>query len=264
MPRRVLWVMVWLAGFMTWTDFANFANIEWKERKGSHFILYEQEENAFSDEVLSKAEDFYQSTIRYFGSISDQGFWTWDHRCKIFIYESRTEYLNNTGQPDWSSGFANIKERAIVSYQNAPDFLESVLPHEMAHLIFREFIEADNRQVPRWLDEGFAIAQEVHMRVALDEAVKRAVHSNAAIPIGNLGQIGALHVRQAEQAKLFYAEAQSLTRFLLTGRDSSYFINFCRSLRDGLGLEEALRKSYREFSSLEDLEKSWKKHVLQS
>ena len=241
-----------------------FSEVAWNERKGNHFFLYEQEGGSFSDEVLRRAEDIYSDTIRYFGSLSSQGFWTWEQRCKIYLYDSRNQYLTETRQPEWSSGFADIRRRAIVSYQNAPDFLDSVLPHEMGHLILREFIEVDNRQVPRWLDEGFAIAQEAHMRVALDDAVKRAVRSNAAIPISDLNKIGGLQNRPAEQAKLFYAQAQSLTRFLLQNRDSSHFINFCRLLRDGVSLGDALRRSYREFENLEEFEKEWKRYVLQS
>lgn len=236
---------------------------EWQELKGSHFVVFSQsKESDFSDEVLRKAENHYSETIRYFGSLS--GFWSWDNRCKIYLYSSRESYLFNTRQPEWSSGFADIKRRSIVSFENAPDFLDSVLPHEMAHLILREFIEAENKQVPRWLDEGFAISREENMRVALDETVRKAVRNNAAIPLYDLSKIGNLQSRPAEQAKLFYAQAQSVTRFLLESRDSSYFINFCRLLRDGMGLEVALLKSYREFSDFQDFEKKWKRYVLNS
>ena len=261
MPARAVWMILVLSAL---APFFCFSETAWNEEKGSHFVVYAQAPSSFSDDVLRAAEDVYQNEIRYFGSISDQGFWSWERRAKIYLYASREDYLARTGQPDWSSGFADIRQRAIVSYQNAPDFLDSVLPHEMAHLIFREFIEANNREVPRWLDEGFAIAQEKRMRAALDEAVKKAAKSGSTIPLSDLNRIGSLHVRPAEQAKLFYAQAQSLTRFLLDHRDSSYFINFCRFLRDGVPIEDALRRSYREFSNLNEFEKSWKKYVLGS
>ena len=237
----------------------------WQDDKSTHFIVYYEESSSFAGEVISASENHYQDMIRYFGSLPQSNFWTWENRCKIYIYASRSNYMERTNQPEWSSGFADVKRRAIVSYEDAPDFIDSVLPHEMAHLIFREFIEVGNRQVPRWLDEGFAIAQEERIRVSLDQAVKKAIKSNSTIALRDLGQIGSLHVRPAEQAKLFYAQAQSLTRFLIEKRDSSYFINFCRLLRDGERLEDALRKSYgQDFPTLEAFEKSWKKYVLNS
>ena len=263
MPLR--FVVLFLLFFTCTKSAFAIEEASWKEKKGSHFLIYEQEESSFAAQVLDKAEDFYQDEIRYFGTLPENSFWSWENRCKIYLYHSRAEYMTQTRQPEWSSGYADVKRRAIVSYEDAPDFLESVLPHEMAHLIFREFIEADNQRVPRWLDEGFAIAQESAMRTSLDETIRKAVRSNSTIPLRDLNAVGSLHNHPAEQARLFYAQAQSLTRFLLEDRDSSYFVNFCRALRDGLGLEEALRKSYgSDFSSLDTFEKNWKRYVLES
>ena len=144
----------------------------WHETKGKHFIVYAQEGGSFSNSVLRKAEEHYQSITRYFGNLPKSDFWSWDNRCKIYIYRSRAEYVSQTGQPEWSGGFADVNSRSIVSFQNAPDFFDSILPHEMAHLVFREFVQLNNREVPRWLDEGFAIAQETNVRTASDETVR--------------------------------------------------------------------------------------------
>ena len=240
------------------------ADSSWNEKKGEHFIVYFQTDGAFAESALASADHIYEEEVRYFGSMP-QDFWLWDNRCKIYLYDSQESYLVATHQPDWSNGYADVHERAIVSYEGAADFLEMVLPHEMAHLIFREFVEAGNTKVPRWLDEGFAISQEKKTRSYLDQAIKRAVSSDKAIEIGELNRFSALHMTPADQAKLFYAEAQSLTHFLLEGRDGSHFLNFCRSLRDGADMEEALRKGYPgEFSTVVTFEKKWKKFVMAS
>ncbi|MBI4388009.1 MAG: hypothetical protein HY582_03085 [Candidatus Omnitrophica bacterium] len=260
MPLR-FFLCAWITWF-GWCEISyGFDNSNWEEKKGNHFVVYAQDHSSFTDDVLREAEDVYQDIIRYFGSLPKDHFWSWENRCKIYIYPSQSEYVRLTKQPEWSSGFADVRKRTIVSFENAPDFLESVLPHEMAHLIFREFIASDNRQVPRWLDEGFAISQEKNIRVALDQTIQRAVQTNSALSFQDLTTMSSLHTRPTDQARLFYAQAQSITRFLLERRDPSYFINFCRLLRDGASLEEALRKSYRDFSSLRELEQEWKRHV---
>ena len=243
----------------------SFADDLWNEKKGEHFLIYYQSDSSFAERVLEQAEEVYERETGYFGSISGKNFWLWDNRCKLFLYNSQHAYLNATGQPEWSSGYADVGERAIVSYERAPEFLDTVLPHEMAHLIFREFVEVGNRSVPRWLDEGFAISQEKNVRDYLDETIKKAVHQQGSIPLEELNRAGALHGAPANQARLFYAEAQSLARFLIEGRDGSHFLNFCRSLRDNASFEEALVKGYQnEFSSIDTLEKKWKKFVMAS
>lgn len=263
MPRKLIFVL--FMGLASAELLVGLEESQWAEKKGSHFVVYQREESNFGDEVLRRAEEAYRDIIDYFGSLPQSGFWSWDNRCKIYLYGSRSEYMAATRQPNWSSGFADINHRAIVSYDSAPDFLDSVLPHEIAHLIFREFVTAGNARVPRWLDEGFAIAQEERMRVSLDETVRRAVREDATIPVRDLSAIGSWQTRSAEQAKLFYAQAQSLTRFLLDQGDPSHFINFCRSLRDGVDLENALRSNYyQDFSDLEDFEEDWKKYVSNS
>ncbi len=244
-----------------------FAQSEWQELKGSHFLMYSQKEVApeFIQTVLFDAEQSYDRAVRYFGALPQKNFWLWDNRCKIYLYQSRTEYMTNSKQPEWSGGFSIPSERTIVSYQNAPNFLQSVLPHEMAHLIFREFVGFKNGQIPRWLDEGFAVWQEQGPKDHYNMIVKRAIEAGTTIPLRSLNQMNLLHDKQTHDAELFYSQSQSMVRFLLEQRDPSYFIDFCRLLRDGVNFEEALRKSYEhDFSTLEELEKNWKLFVAQS
>lgn len=238
----------------------------WQELKGTHFLIYSPKgaDSEFSKTVLFYAEQSYDRTVRYFGSLPQKDFWLWDNRCKIYLYESQKDYLVYSKQPEWSGGFSIPSRRTIVSYQNAPNFLGAVLPHEMAHLIFREFVGFKNGQIPRWLDEGFAVWQEQSDRKRYNAVVVQAVQNNTAIPLRDLNQITLLHEQKTQDAELFYSQSQSMVHFLLEERDPSYFINFSRSLRDGVDFEEALLKNYkREFSTLDELEKSWKNFIFQ-
>ena len=103
------------------------------------------------------------------------------------------------------------------------------------------------------------------MRKVLEETVHKAVKSGETIPLADLNRFGSLQPLPAKQARLFYAQAQSLTRFLMEGREPSRFIPFCRLLRDGTSIEEAIRKNYgRDFQTLGDFEEQWKEFVLES
>ncbi len=243
-----------------------YAEEGWRELKGTHFLVYAQRgvDSGFAQSVLFYAEQSYDRTVRYFGSLPQKNFWLWDNRCKIYLYDSQSAYLTYSKQPEWSGGFSIPSRRTIVSYQNAPRFLESVLPHEMAHLIFREFVGFQNGQIPRWLDEGFAVWQEEGEKRQYQAIVAKAVEEGKTIPLRSLNQMNFLHEKKTEDAGLFYSQSESMVRFLLENRDPSYFINFCRSLRDGVEFEQAMLKSFKQdFSTLEEMEESWKEYVLQ-
>ncbi len=63
------------------------------------------------------------------------------------------------------------------------------------------------------------------------------------------------------EAALFYAESQSMVRFLLA-LNPSRFAGFCRDLRDGVSLGEALGKNYpKDFPNIMAFEEKWAAHV---
>ncbi|OGX06776.1 MAG: hypothetical protein A3G87_04325 [Omnitrophica bacterium RIFCSPLOWO2_12_FULL_50_11] len=234
----------------------------WEEMKGDHFILYYQgTDRSFADRVLEKAESYYDGIARALGYSRRSEFWLWDHRCKIYLYETKDAFHSETRQAAWSSGFAIPSKREIVSYQSSEKFLDCVLPHEMAHLIFRDFTGARNGMIPLWLDEGLALAQEEARQEReneFDQWVQKMMSEKKWIPIKVLSQIRSLKGFAAGEAVLFYAEAQSVVRFLLSSGETFQFAGFCRDLRDGTSLEAALRKNYpKVFPTLEVFDQKW-------
>ena len=135
--------------------------------------------------------------------------------------------------------------------------MQSILPHEMAHIIFREFIGLSIR-LPLWLDEGVACSQE---KVYLSERLQVAKHlvkSKMYIPIKSLSEISDYNL---VVPKVFYAEAASLIVFLLEGYGQEKFLDFSRRLRDdNEGWRETLLGAYR-FSDIEDLESQWHEYI---
>lgn len=231
----------------------------WNEIKGEHFVLYVQGgDRTFPDLVLQKAEWSYDVLAGALGYSRRSEFWLWDNRCKIFLYETKEAFHAETSQATWSSGFAIPTKREIVSYQGSERFLDSVLPHEMAHLIFRDFTGTRNGAIPLWLEEGLAMAQEEARREEFERLVQEMIDKGKWLPIRELSKIRSLKDLSTREAALFYAQSQGLVRFLLDSGDSSRFAGFCRDLRDGTALDTALRKNYpKDFPSLEALEKKW-------
>ena len=128
---------------------------EWREASGEHFRVYFLDNVDFANEVLRNAEIFYRRIAIDIGYPRYSEFWTWDKRVKIYIYQDRVTFLKATNQPSWSEGMADYTNKQILSYAWSQGFMDSLLPHEMAHLIFRDFVGFKG-EIPLWLDEGVA------------------------------------------------------------------------------------------------------------
>ena len=260
--------------------------IDWQELKGEHFILYysESKDKDIAKDILDRAEVYYQRIALELGYPRYSEFWTWDKRVKIYIYPDRNSFLKATDQPSWSHGMADYKAKQIASFIGSEDFQESILPHEMAHLIFRDFVGFQG-EVPLWLDEGVAQWSEEKKRhemkamvgglsrtdslLSLEDLMKldiRLIRTDKGVYIRRIhttkGGEGVLLVSGEQLIKTYYLEAVSVVGFLIEKYGSDGFATFCRQLRDGKSLEEALRFAYpSHVSSIKELEERWRDYL---
>ncbi len=236
---------------------------EWREIKSEHFIVYFVDNQDFAKDVSRQAEIYYKRIASELGYQRYSGFWTWDHRAKITIYPDRKTFLKKTGQPDWSEGMAKYAEKEIVSYAWSDGFLKMLLPHEMTHLIFRDYVGFKG-EVPLWLDEGVAQWMEPHKRKAVKAAIGRLAQSRKLL---SLNQMMILDVRKSNDPELvqtYYVQAVSLVGFLITKYSAARFNMFCRQLRDGKSIENSLKFAYPvSIRSIKDLEEKWKKYIME-
>lgn len=257
--------------------------IEWKELKSGHFIVYFTEDEKFAREALEKSEVYYQRIARDLGYARYSEFWTWDKRVKIYIYPDEHSFLAATSQPKWSQGMADYANKKIISYAWSQMFMDALLPHEITHLIFRDYVGFKG-EIPLWLDEGVAQWQEEKKRKEIKHIARQLYKKNELISLEDMMTLdirlvseGVSTVRalQSDNEKpkfvfvsseklvqLYYTQAVSLVVFLIEEYGSSRFINFCRQLRDGKALDDALRFTYPlEIRSLKELEREWKKYL---
>ncbi|MBT3191881.1 MAG: hypothetical protein HN341_04935 [Verrucomicrobia bacterium] len=223
----------------------------WHELKGKHFIIAFKSDSVDSSEVLRHAEAYYSSIVKLLGFRRLDNFWLWERRARIKLYASHQEFIRETGAPSWAVAKANFRHRTIEAFGSSALFLESRLPHEMAHLIFREYTGFDGA-IPLWLDEGVAQwcerAGSRRPRKPLREW----------IPLRTLTRMDVHASRDARLVRLFYDEAASLVQFLVEVHGRDRFARFCRQLRDGKTLDGALRFTYpKTLSTMEQLEQQW-------
>ena len=276
-----------------------FAGAEdWQELKGEHFIVYYAPEGSssmlvgsehvttenFARQVMFEAEKDYQRIAVDLGYARDSEFWTWDKRVKIYLYSNRETYLKSGTYPPWSEGLADYQKKAILSFFGSSGFIYSVLPHEIAHLVFRDFIGIQDT-IPLWLDEGVAQwaeekkASQIRSLVklmflkdsllTLDDMMKldirTIVHKNNVYirpTVTRQGDKGVLFLTGDALVNSYYMEAASLVSFMIDKYGAMEFSNFCRELRDGKSVADAVKTVY--FIHIRDMaefEACWRKYI---
>lgn len=235
---------------------------EWKEVRGDHFIVYYGQDETFAKRVLENAERYYRRIADDLGYARASNFWQWENRAKIYIYPDQASFRKATGEPDWSRGQAAYGKKIISSYPSSSDFVEGLLPHEIAHLVFRDFVGFKG-QVPLWMDEGVAQWEELEKRALARNIAGYLVTTGKARQVGELMTMN-LDGLKEEEVHYFYMQAVSLVDFLIQTFGASSFTEFCRQLRDGKGLEPALRGAYgNSLGSLEEMDQRWRRYALE-
>lgn len=265
-----------------------YSKEDWTQIRSGHFIVhYKQIHEDFASDVSRKAEKYYNSIADDLGYVRYSNFWKWDKRVKIFIYPDHSTYLLATDQQSWSHGMANYSKKEITSYDWGKGFLNSLLPHEIAHLIFRDFVGFKS-DIPLWLDEGVAQWAETELKAQRLLMVKQQARQNLLLPIKTMIDLDIRKIQSNQKisingimqdngispelkmdgsslVKMYYLQAFSLVGFLIQRYGSDSFVVFSRQLRDGKQLSDALRFAYpQHLRSIEELEKQWKQYLLKN
>ncbi len=228
----------------------------WQEAKSTHFIInYKNAPEDFINRSIEKLEACYERITDRLG-FRRYNFWLWDKRAVVYIHDDAGSFQAVTGQPSWVSGEARPQEKIIHTFTNATGFFESLLPHEMAHIIFREFVGINNRAVPVCLDEGVASYQETSRVALAAPLIREAIRTNVFIPLETLVRLNPQFMQDQSAVHLFYAESVSLVDYLIRTFGPDTFVSFCQALRDKQDLGRALASTYN-FASVSALGDAW-------
>lgn len=233
---------------------------KWQIEKSTHFIVYYKNAPAdFIQKAINESERHYNQIAQALGFMRFN-FWLWDKRAVIYIYDDIKSYQLATKQPDWSSGSVRANDKIIYTYINAESFFDNILPHEIGHIIFREFVGFNNQAVPIWLEEGVASYQEDLKNPELNLILKKSLSDNSFIDFSKLNTLNPLLLNSKEEVVLFYAESVSIVGFLIKEFGSDRFAVFCQDLRDKKNLIRAISGNY-PFSTLKELGDTWQGYI---
>lgn len=127
--------------------------------------------------------------------------------------------------------------RRTMNLQGTLDsLLVSVLPHEIAHTIFADYV---GKPVIRWADEGGAVLSENKKEQQRHDQLATTILKTAehAIP---LRRLVAMTDYPHDEVLTLYVEGHSLTHFLVNKKDRKTFSGICETGL-GPGAESSLR-----------------------
>lgn len=178
----------------------------------------------------------------------------------IYLFDNRKDYLEATGRPEWSQSAASLGPfRRIAGRQDSGTFLKSELPHELAHIFFREIIGLSGQSLPAWIDEGFALFSEPGDKEKFKKVVRQAIQSDMVISLNQLNLIRKPHDLDPEKLLIFYAQSWSLADFFIMNFGKTRFLKFCKSLAGNENLDFALGElSSGAFLTSANIEVYWK------
>ena len=235
-------------------------NHPWQLFKSTHFLIsYKSAKESQLNELSQKAEEYYNTITDDLG-FNRFDFWTWNNRAKIYLYDNQDEYMKATGDPSWTAGQAQVSLKLIQTFITAKGFLDNILPHEMAHIIFREMVGFNNPGIPLWLEEGVASSHEQKRYFNKSDLANR-IKQGTFVSLDSLSKTNVSSLKTDEEAQVFYAESYSLVKYLITDFGKDKFVLFCQNLRDKRDVGRALTATY-SFNSLADFESSWKRYIL--
>jgi hypothetical protein len=232
----------------------------WKNTTSTHFIIYyKNAPEDFLNELIEKAEGYYDKIADDLG-FRRFDFWLWDNRAKIYIYDNAQDYQQVTGHPAWSSGCAYPRQKIIHTFPYAKKFFDVVLPHEMGHIIFREFVGFDNSAIPIWLDEGVASYEQPLKFSEAQALVKEARDNNRLMSLQELFKSDPQLMSDTYRVSLFYAQSVSIVDYLVKKLGQDTFVSFCQQLRDKNDFEKALSSNYN-LSNISELDEDWRRYL---
>lgn len=203
------------------------------------------------------------------------------HRVELIVYPDHAQFSKAHPVADWSGGCSEYVpltdgsvRRIIGLYQIDAEnrfrsrLLSNELPHEMTHVVLREFFgyarrgEGGRPACPLWLDEGLAGANEFDGGASADKRMRDLLAKQLTTPLADMiDKVDPAMDRPAA----FYAHATSFTRFLRANLSDDQMRTFLSQIKAGHRPSVALGRTLvldDRPNWLEALEQRWHKSVL--
>jgi hypothetical protein len=211
---------------------------DWKTLNGNvvrvHWVEGDQ---AFGERALKIGDDAVAAAAKLLGVTESDPIDAFIYGDQQAFYDAlgpaTRENVGGQAHPDIRTLFALITPADI----NA-SWVESVVPHELTHIVFQTAVDNPYHEPPHWLNEGLAVYLSDGYDPSWKGLVKDAVDAGTIIPLDGLA--GAFPTT-ADRFSLAYGESVSAVDRMVrvNGRDA--LVKLIRSYHDGVSDDEAFQ-----------------------
>lgn len=211
---------------------------QWNTLSGSvvrvHWI---EGDRAFGQRALKIGEDAVAATAELLGVTETEpiDFFIYADQAPFYaaLGPATRENVGGQAHPDIRTLFALITPADIGA-----SWVESVVPHELTHLVFATAVDNPYHDPPHWLNEGLAVYLADGYGASDREQVGQAAKAGSIIPLDGLA--GAFPTTR-ERFFLAYAESVSAVDRIVrvSGRDA--LVTLIRSYADGVSDDAAFQ-----------------------
>jgi hypothetical protein len=185
----------------------------------------------------------------------------WSPKCDVFLYWNPADYVRSSGNSAETRGTSSMEvglgkvwNRRIHLRVDQPGYVESVLPHELTHVVLAD--RFCNCQIPRWADEGIAMLSEPPARrQALDQLLRQTEASGATIPLREL-LTAMRYPTDPGRAQLFFAQSVSFADYVVRQSSGTHLVRMIEAAQRG-GYDFAVRNVFG-IDGVNAMESNWR------
>jgi hypothetical protein len=211
---------------------------DWKTLVGNVVHLHWVEgDQAFARRALKIGDDAVAAAAKLLGV-------TESDPIDIFVYADQQAFYDALGPATRENvgGQAHPDIRTLFALITPADidagWVESVVPHELTHIVFQTAVDNPYHDPPHWLNEGLAVYLSDGYADSDRSLVKQAAANGTIIPLDGLA--GAFPTTQ-ERFFLAYAESVSAVDRIVRVNGRAALVALIRSYHDGVSDDGAFQ-----------------------
>lgn len=186
-----------------------------------------------------------------------------DQPLDVYIYSNADDLRSALpfGGTDWIGGHAHpengVALAAIAPNDSQKIEMETILPHEIAHILMYRALGENYFKQPAWLLEGVASNMELYQNLGYDEALRDAASKNSLIPMQDLC---ASFPADSGSAYLAYAQAEAFIKYIRGAYGNGKIAALTGAYAEGLDCEIGVTKALG--IPLNQLDQNWRETEL--